>query len=175
MGVPKKERANFWLSLVIAAAAAYVDATGFLLYSGVYLSFMSGNTTRAAVLVGKGDWQQLAPAIGVIPAFVLGAAIGAVIVGIFKKLGQAVVLLTAGIALAVVAALEVYWQSVRSIDLFVLAVAMGLLNPTVRRVDKVSVGLTYVTGTLAKLGTAIGSTIINDGQSDGGDSYPRPS
>ena len=48
------------------------------------------------------------------------------IVGIFKKLGQVVVLLTPGIALAVIAALEVYWQSVRSIDLFVLAVAMGL-------------------------------------------------
>src|ERR1700730_4989792 len=125
-GVPKKERTNFLLTLVIAAAAAYVDATGFLLYSGVYLSFMSGNTTRAAVLVGRGDWQQVAPAIGVIPTFVLGAAIGTVMIGIFKKQGQAMVLLTAGIALAVVAA---YWQSVRSNDmrlglLFVLAVAM---------------------------------------------------
>jgi uncharacterized membrane protein YoaK (UPF0700 family) len=49
---------------------------------------MSGNTTRAAVLVGRGDWQQLAPAIGVIPTFVLGAAIGTVIVGIFKKLAM---------------------------------------------------------------------------------------
>jgi uncharacterized membrane protein YoaK (UPF0700 family) len=73
LAVPKKEQTNFLLSLVIAAAAAYVDATGFLLYSGVYLSFMSGNTTRAAVLVGRGDWQQVAPAIGVIPTFVLGA------------------------------------------------------------------------------------------------------
>lgn len=34
-GVPKKERTNFLLTLVIAAAAAYVDATGFLLYSGI--------------------------------------------------------------------------------------------------------------------------------------------
>jgi hypothetical protein len=70
--VPKKEQTNFLLTLVIAALAAYVDATGFLLYSGVYLSFMSGNTTRAAVLVGRGDWQQVAPAIGVILTFVLG-------------------------------------------------------------------------------------------------------
>ncbi len=170
----RRPKTNFLLSLVIAAAAAYVDATGFLLYSGVYPSFMSGNTTRAAVLVGRGDWQQVAPAIGVIPTFVLGAAIGTVMIGIFKRQGQAMVLLTAGIALAVVSALEVYWQSVRSNDmqlglLFVLAVAMGLLNPTVRRVDRVSVGLTYVTGTLAKLGTAIGSKITNGAKSDGGD------
>jgi uncharacterized membrane protein YoaK (UPF0700 family) len=85
-----------------------------------------------------------------------------------------VVLLTVGIALAVVAALEVYWQSFRPNDMrsglfFVLTATTGLLNPTVRRVDRISVGLTYVTGTLAKLGTAIGSTIINDGQSDARD------
>ena len=67
LAVPKKEQTNFLLSVVIAAAAAYVDATGFLLYSGIYLSFMSGNTTRAAVFVGRGDWQQVAPAIGAIP------------------------------------------------------------------------------------------------------------
>jgi uncharacterized membrane protein YoaK (UPF0700 family) len=174
LAVPQKEQTNFLLSLVIAAAAAYVDATGFLLYSGVYLSFMSGNTTRAAVLVGRGDWQQVAPAIGVIPTFVLGTTIGTVILGMVKKQGQAVVLLTAGIALAVVAALEVYWQSFRPNEmrpglLFALTATMGLLNPTVRRVDRVSVALTYVTGTLAKLGTAIGSTIINDGQSDARD------
>jgi uncharacterized membrane protein YoaK (UPF0700 family) len=173
-GVPKKERTNFLLTLVIAAAAAYVDATGFLLYSGVYLSFMSGNTTRAAVLVGRGDWQQVAPAIGVIPTFVLGTAIGTAIIGISKRRGQAMVLFTAGIALAFVAALEVYWQSFRPNDmrpglLFVLTATMGLLNPAIRRVDRVSVALTYVTGTLAKLGTAIGSKIINDGKSDGGD------
>jgi len=36
---------------------------------GVYLSFMSGNTTRAAVLLGRGAWQQVAPAIGVIAMF----------------------------------------------------------------------------------------------------------
>jgi hypothetical protein len=86
-GVPKKERTNFLLTLVIAAAAAYVDATGFLLCSGVYLSFMSGNTTRAAVLVGRGDWQQVAPAIGVISTFVLGTAIGTAIIGISKRQG----------------------------------------------------------------------------------------
>jgi hypothetical protein len=41
----------------------------------------------------------VAPAIGVIPTFVLGAAIGTVMIGIFKRQGQAMVLLTAGIAL----------------------------------------------------------------------------
>jgi uncharacterized membrane protein YoaK (UPF0700 family) len=173
-GAPKKQRAGFLLSLVIAAVAAYVDATGFLLYSGIYLSFMSGNSTHAAVLVARGDWPQLAPVLGVIPTFLLGVTVGTIMNGIFKKQGQAIVFFTAGIALGVVAALEIYWQSAGSNDtrlgLFLaLSASMGLLNSTVQRVDTVSVALTYVTGTLVKLGIAIGSQITNRRKSDGGE------
>jgi uncharacterized membrane protein YoaK (UPF0700 family) len=50
-----------------------------------------------------------------------------------------------------------------------LAATMGLLNSMVQRVDKVSVALTFVTGTLVKLGTAVGRQITNRGRSDGGD------
>jgi uncharacterized membrane protein YoaK (UPF0700 family) len=85
-GLPKEERTSFLFSLVIAAVAAYVDATGFLLYSGIYLSFMSGNSTRAAVLLARGDWQQLAPVVGVIPTFVLGVTLGTIMHGIFTRL-----------------------------------------------------------------------------------------
>jgi uncharacterized membrane protein YoaK (UPF0700 family) len=80
---------------------------------------------------------------------------------------------TAGIALGVVATFEIYWQSVGSNDarlglFFGLAATMGLLNSTAQRVGKVSVALTFVTGTLAKLGTAIGSQITKRGKADGG-------
>jgi uncharacterized membrane protein YoaK (UPF0700 family) len=172
--VSKEERTSFLFSLVIAAVAAYVDATGYLLYSGIYLSFMSGNSTRAAVLVARGDWQQLAPVVGVIPTFLLGVMLGTIVHGISKRQGQAIVFSVAGIALAVVAALEAYGHSVRSNDtrlglFFTLAAAMGLLNSTVQRVGKVSVALTFVTGTLVKLGAAIGRQMTNRGRSDGGD------
>jgi uncharacterized membrane protein YoaK (UPF0700 family) len=170
----KGERTSFLFSLVIAAVAAYVDATGYLLYSGIYLSFMSGNSTRAAVLVSRGDWQQLAPVIGVIPTFLLGVTLGTVLHGNFKKQGSAIVFCIGGIALGVVAALEIYGQPAGSsetrLGLFLtLAATMGLLNSTVQRVDKVSVALTFVTGTLVKLGTAIGRQMTKRGQSDGGD------
>jgi uncharacterized membrane protein YoaK (UPF0700 family) len=172
--VPKKERRSLLVSLVIAAVAAYVDATGFFLYSGIYLSFMSGNSTRAAVLVARGDWQQLVPVIGVIPTFVLGVTVGTMMNGVFKRQGQAIVFLTAGIALGVVAALEIYWHSVGSSDtrlglFFILAAAMGLLNTAVQQAEKVPIALTYVTGTLAKLGIAIGLQLTNRGRSKAGD------
>jgi uncharacterized membrane protein YoaK (UPF0700 family) len=173
-GVPKEERKSFLFSLVIAAVAAYVDATGFLLYSGVYLSFMSGNSTRAAVLVARGDWDQLAPVVGVIPMFVLGVTLGTIVHGIFKRQGQAIVLSIAGISLGLVAALEIYGQTAgpndKRLGLFLmLAATMGLLNSMVQRVDQVSVALTFVTGTLVRLGTAVGRQITNRGRSDSGD------
>jgi len=172
--VPKEERTNFLFSLVIAAVAAYVDATGFLLYPGIYLSFMSGNSTGAAVLVARGDWRQLAPVIGVIPTFVLGVTLGTIVHGIFKKQGQAFVLSIAGIALGVVAALEIYGHAAGPNDtrlglFLMLAATMGLLNSMVQRVNKASVALTFVTGTLVRLGTAIGWQITNRGRSNGGD------
>jgi uncharacterized membrane protein YoaK (UPF0700 family) len=173
-GLRKEERRSFLFSLVIAAVAAYVDATGFLLYSGIYLSFMSGNSTRAAVLVARGDWQQLAPVVGVIPTFVLGVTLGTIMHGIFKRQGEAMVFSIAGIALGLVAALENYGQAAGPNDtrlglFLMLAATMGLLNSTVQRVNKVSVSLTFVTGTLVKLGTAVGRQITNRGRSDGGD------
>jgi uncharacterized membrane protein YoaK (UPF0700 family) len=173
-GLRKEERTSFLFSLVIAAVAAYVDATGFLLYSGIYLSFMSGNSTRAAVLVARGDWQQLAPVLGVIPTFVLGVTLGTIMHGIFKRQGQAMVFSIAGIALGLVAALENYGQAAGPNDtrlglFLMLAATMGLLNSTVQRVDKVSVALTFVTGTLVKLGTAVGRQITNRGRSEGRD------
>jgi uncharacterized membrane protein YoaK (UPF0700 family) len=171
--VPKREQTSFLFSLVIAAVAAYVDATGFLLYSGIYLSFMSGNSTHAAVLLARGDWQQLAPVIGVIPTFVLGVTLGTMMHGLCKRQGQAIVFCTAGIALGVVAALEISGPSAgandRRLGLFLmLAAAMGLLNSTVQPVGKFSVALTFVTGTLVKLGSAIGRQMIDRGQSKAG-------
>jgi uncharacterized membrane protein YoaK (UPF0700 family) len=172
--VPKEEQTSFLFSLLIAAVAAYVDATGFLLYSGIYLSFMSGNSTRAAVLVARGDWQQLVPVVGVIPTFVLGVTVGTIMHGVFNRQGQAIVFTIAGIALGVVAALEIYGQAAGPSDtrlglFLMLAATMGLLNSAVQRVAKLSVALTFVTGTLVKLGTAVGRQITNRGRSDGGD------
>jgi uncharacterized membrane protein YoaK (UPF0700 family) len=170
-GLPKEGFASFVLSLAVACTAAYIDAAGFSLYSGAYVSFMSGNTTRAGVFLAKGLWQQGALLAGVIFAFVFGAAIGAVIISVFKKRGQALILLAAGIGLGAIAALGVYWQMIRLNDLpraslLSLAALMGVLNSAVRQVDKVSVGLTYITGSLAKLGAIIGSKIINRGAGD---------
>jgi uncharacterized membrane protein YoaK (UPF0700 family) len=116
----------------------------------------------------------LAPVAGVIPTFVLGVTLGTIMHGIFKRQGQAIVLSIAGIALGIVAALEIYGQATGPNDtrlglFLMLAATMGLLNSMVQRVEKVSVARTFVTGTLVRLGTAVGRQITNRGRSNGGD------
>jgi uncharacterized membrane protein YoaK (UPF0700 family) len=171
-GLPKEGFTSFVLSLAVVCTAAYVDAAGFLLYSGAYVSFMSGNTTRAGVFLARGSWDQAGLLAGVILVFVFGAAIGTMIIGVFKKRGQALVLLATGIGLGAVAGLGIYWQMIRLNDLpraslLILPALMGVMNSAVRQIDKVSVGLTYITGSLAKLGTVIGSKIIQRGADEG--------
>jgi uncharacterized membrane protein YoaK (UPF0700 family) len=170
-GLPKEGLTSFVLSLAVACTAAYVDAAGFSLYSGAYVSFMSGNTTRAGVFLANGVWQPAVLLAGVILAFVFGAAVGAMVTGVFKKRGQALILLAAGIGLGAVAVLGFYWELIRlnelpRVSLLSLAALMGMLNSAVRQVDKISVGLTYITGSLTKLGAVIGSKIINRGAGD---------
>jgi len=50
-----------------------------------------------------------------------------------------------------------------------IAATMGLLNSMVQRVDKVSMSLTFVTGTLVRLGTAVARQIMNRGRREGED------
>ncbi|MDM8353607.1 DUF1275 family protein, partial [Brevundimonas diminuta] len=41
---------------MLAGLAGYVDSLGFLHLGGVFVSFMSGNTTRLAVNLAEGRW-----------------------------------------------------------------------------------------------------------------------
>ena len=46
------------LAYVLAGIAGYVDAMGFRHLGGVFVSFMSGNTTRLGVDIAMGDWDK---------------------------------------------------------------------------------------------------------------------
>ncbi|MBC7166956.1 DUF1275 family protein, partial [Phenylobacterium sp.] len=65
-------------AIVLAAAAGYVDAAGFLMTGGFFVSFMSGNSTRLGVGLFRGAEEALI-AGGLIAAFVSGVVIGGVL------------------------------------------------------------------------------------------------
>src|ERR1019366_5919862 len=56
-------RRNISLACALSALAGYVDAIGFLHLGGLFVSFMSGNSTRMGVSLAEGQWSRLAEAL----------------------------------------------------------------------------------------------------------------
>ncbi|MCH4268326.1 MAG: DUF1275 domain-containing protein [Brevundimonas sp.] len=146
-----------WLALLLAALAGYVDSLGFLHLGGVFVSFMSGNTTRLAVSLAEGRWLAAGAVGGVLLLFILGAMLGALVAGGEGARSRSRVLaleaaLLAGAALAAGAGLAPL-----AISLMVLAMAVE--NSVFLRDGEVGVSLTYMTGTLVKTGHALAAAL----------------
>jgi len=65
----------------LAALAGMVDAIGYLHLSGLFVSFMSGNSTHLAVSLGQGNLAEAGAISKLVALFVLGAAAGQVLAG----------------------------------------------------------------------------------------------
>ena len=70
------ERDDLTLAIVLVALAGFVDAVGFLVLGGLFVSFMSGNSTQIAILAGGASWPAAAPAGAIVGAFVAGIVAG---------------------------------------------------------------------------------------------------
>lgn len=146
-----------WLALLLAALAGYVDSLGFLHLGGVFVSFMSGNTTRMAVNLAEGRWAAAAEVAAILGLFVLGAMIGALVAGGEGARSRSRVLalealLLAGAAVAAGAGLA-------PLAIGLMALAMGAENSVFLRDGEVGVSLTYMTGTLVKTGHALAAAL----------------
>src|SRR5207253_3805954 len=91
---------NILLASMLSALAGYVDGIGFLHLGGLFVSFMSGNSTRMGVSLADGQWSGALDALGLIVLFVAGAAIGSLIVLGRSAHRQAVLLLVEALLLA---------------------------------------------------------------------------
>ena len=147
------------LGAALSSIAGFVDAVGFLMTGGFFVSFMSGNTTRLAIGIAEAA-RQAALAGALLVAFVGGAVVGALAgraAGRRRRvaaLGLVTVLLAAGAGLAAIGA-----------DLaavFAVALAMGAVNTVLADDGEVKVGLTYMTGNLVKLGLAIAAALSGE-------------
>ena len=152
-----ESRRNLALACALSALAGYVDSIGFLHLGGLFVSFMSGNSTRMGVAMAGGHWQTAADALGLIALFVVGAAAGSLIVLGHGAHRQAFVLLAEALLLA--AAGLAYASGQPSLAVAAIVLAMGLENAVFQIHGGAGLGLTYVTGALVKVGQLLAKAL----------------
>ncbi|MBC2664519.1 DUF1275 domain-containing protein [Novosphingobium flavum] len=153
------DRRRQGLAIGLAGLAGFVDAAGFLSADGYFVSFMSGNTTRLGVNLGKAPALALTPAL-LIAGFVLGVALGSACAGRAGARRKPAVL---GLVAALLAAAALArGAGFHDAMLGLLVMAMGALNATFQRGGEVAVGLTYMTGALVKLGQALAGAALGE-------------
>lgn len=144
------------LAYALAALAGYVDAIGFIASGGFFVSFMSGNTTRAGVGLPFG-LAETGMALSLIAAFVGGTVAGSLLGRRAWKARESAILLT--IALVLTTASLLFGVGATYPALLLTAAAMGAENTIFEEDGEVTIGLTYMTGTLVKTGQRIASAL----------------
>lgn len=135
-------------TLALVGLAGYVDAVGYLRFAGLFVSFMSGNTTSLGVAVAQENAAKAGELAGVVALFVAGVVGGSLLHRRAGRRGNSLILL----AIAALLGLAYAWPAA-AIESLVLA--MGALNASVHEVGRVKVSLTFVTGTLVRFGTGL--------------------
>jgi uncharacterized membrane protein YoaK (UPF0700 family) len=146
----RSDRRQWTLAACLAVLAGYVDAIGFLKLGGLFVSFMSGNSTRLAVAVSERAALFSWLALAIIAAFVGGVILGTLLAHQAGRARKTAVMILVTTLLAGAQGLEVVVGG--TLPALVLAVAMGSANCVFLRNGEVSIGVTYMTGTLVKLG-----------------------
>jgi uncharacterized membrane protein YoaK (UPF0700 family) len=150
-------RGNIALACALSMVAGYVDGIGFIHLGGLFVSFMSGTSTRMGVSVAGSDWYDAAEALGLIALFVAGATLGGLIARGRSRYRQAWIVLAEAALLCVAALLNAYGWSPAAIT--VIVVAMGLENAVFQVDGGGGLGVTYITGALVKVGQFLAAVL----------------
>ncbi|OWW02089.1 hypothetical protein ATY81_22700 [Rhizobium sp. R72] len=150
------------LAGTISFLAGMTDATGLAL-TGDFVSFMTGNTTRAALSLGEGNLRHAAILLSAIMVFVLGNAVG-IVIAHFSDRRTFAVLSCVSIALATASLMM--GESMEMPRFYLIVASMGMVNAAVEQIEGLPIGLTYVTGALSRFGRGLGRWIIGDRQMD---------
>ncbi|MGA8756237.1 MAG: YoaK family protein [Stellaceae bacterium] len=151
-GATKSElRRGLLLAVLLAALAGIVDAIGFIRLGHLFVSFMSGNSTQFAVTAGRGHFAEALPILVLIVLFVAGAACGQLLAHLTGRWHLTAVLAAVMVLLTIAAVFDTATMP--------MVFAMGILNSAMHRAGNVRVSLTFVTGTLVRLGEGLGDLL----------------
>lgn len=146
------DRPSQVLAVCFAAVAGFVDAVGFLITGGFFVSFMTGNTTRLAIGLSEISHDALV-AGGLLLAFVCGVVAGASVGRLAGRYKRPAIMVW--VLFGLLAALGAYLEFGLEWSVAPLALAMGAQNTVFADDGEVMVGTTYMTGNLVKMGKRI--------------------
>ena len=126
---------------------------------------MSGNSTRLGVALGTDPFHAAMP--GLLIAGFLGGVIAGAIAARWAGARRKAAVLSTVCVMLLTAAMGRAWGN-PAMMLGGMVVAMGALNNTFQRGGEVSVGLTYMTGALVKLGQGIAAALAGEKDSGSG-------
>jgi uncharacterized membrane protein YoaK (UPF0700 family) len=148
------------LSWVLAALAGVLGATAFTHSAGYFVTFMTGNAQRAVLGYFRHD-VRLAISAGVLMAcFVAGVVVASVCRRHFwtgHPHGPTMLATFSLVAATVVDVIDEGWgeQMLDFAPIMLVVFGVGALNTSFVKDGEVSVPLSYVTGTLVKMGQGI--------------------
>lgn len=145
-------------AVALAALSGYVDALGFIYLGGFFVSFMSGNSTRLGVGLAM-DWHHALISAGLILAFVFGVMLGTLFAYRGTRGRSITVLMLVTLLLTLAAGSHA--GNLHTLAVALTAMAMGAINCIfVGSSGEVTTGVTYMTGTLVKLGQGIARNMV---------------
>jgi uncharacterized membrane protein YoaK (UPF0700 family) len=159
------------LSWVLAALAGLLGATAYTHSAGYFVTFMTGNAQRAVLGFFRGDVVLSISAALIVMCFVAGVVIASVCRRHFwvaHPHGPTVLTTLSLIAATVVDIFDEGWEEA-NLDfgpILLVAFGIGSLNTSFVKDGEVSVPLSYVTGTLVKMGQGIERHIAGGQASD---------
>ena len=141
-----------WLAVGLAMIAGFVDAYGIITYN-TYLSFMSGNTTQTGYKTGQGYYWAAVPSALAILFFVGGTFAGTLLAHsrVRQRIRRVIFGIVAILLASIVGLAQLAFSSGWA-QISVLSFAMGAMNTALSRVGAQNVSLTFVTGTLSRIG-----------------------
>ena len=151
------EQIEEWLAVALAIIAGFLDAYGIITYH-TYVSFMSGNTTRTGYESGQGNFGTAAHSALAIVSFVGGSFAGALLAHSSVRRIRRLVFGAIAATLALIIGFTQLGFLSDWVSLAVICFTMGTMNTALSgvgarsRVGAESVSLTFVTGTLSRIG-----------------------
>jgi uncharacterized membrane protein YoaK (UPF0700 family) len=145
--------------------AGFVDAYGIITY-GVYVSFMSGNTTQTGYQAAEGELAAAAASALAILFFVGGSFAGTLLADFAGRRARKLLFSVVAAALAAIIGGTQLGGLSTGVHIAAASFAMGVMNSALSRVGAQSVSLTFVTGTLSRVGSHLALAVRRASLSD---------